>query len=337
MNGADWTNPDGRALVAVLYAGAGPRRSRGPRRRRAQCRRRSGRRALARRRARASRGDRCVDTALPAGRPGSARMVDVAVERDRRVAAPLAGRRRGGGTPGRDGAPRAGAPGASHRTLLDAPRGAPRGIAAASGGIVGGRARHVVGDDTKRALLAAMGLRRSTERSCAVAPIPRARTAATSRPRGLPCCRRRRHARSTGDLAAHAASRRALLILPPDACATAGAASGSPRISTRCGGAATRASAISRRCPMLATATARAGGSIVGINPLHALFAEDRERASPYHPVRPPLSRSDLHRRRARARSRGLATRRARCSRATARASRRSRRAPTSTTPPSGR
>ncbi len=34
----------------------------------------------------------------------------------------------------------------------------------------------------------------------------------------------------------------------------------------------------------MADATARAGGSIVGINPLHALFAEDRERASPYHP-----------------------------------------------------
>ena len=34
----------------------------------------------------------------------------------------------------------------------------------------------------------------------------------------------------------------------------------------------------------LAEGTARAGGSVVGINPLHALFAEDRERASPYHP-----------------------------------------------------
>ncbi len=31
-------------------------------------------------------------------------------------------------------------------------------------------------------------------------------------------------------------------------------------------------------------ATARAGGAIVGINPLHALYAEDRDRASPYHP-----------------------------------------------------
>ncbi|MFO1309536.1 MAG: glycogen debranching protein GlgX [Burkholderiales bacterium] len=35
---------------------------------------------------------------------------------------------------------------------------------------------------------------------------------------------------------------------------------------------------------LLGEATARAGGSIVGINPLHALFAGDRERASPYHP-----------------------------------------------------
>jgi len=34
----------------------------------------------------------------------------------------------------------------------------------------------------------------------------------------------------------------------------------------------------------LAVATARAGGVIVGLNPLHALFAGERERASPYHP-----------------------------------------------------
>ena len=34
----------------------------------------------------------------------------------------------------------------------------------------------------------------------------------------------------------------------------------------------------------LAAGTARAGGVIVGINPLHALFSADRERASPYHP-----------------------------------------------------
>ena len=32
------------------------------------------------------------------------------------------------------------------------------------------------------------------------------------------------------------------------------------------------------------SATARAGGSVVGVNPLHALFPDDRERASPYHP-----------------------------------------------------
>ena len=35
---------------------------------------------------------------------------------------------------------------------------------------------------------------------------------------------------------------------------------------------------------LLAEATARAGGSLVGINPLHALFPGDRDRASPYHP-----------------------------------------------------
>ena len=31
-------------------------------------------------------------------------------------------------------------------------------------------------------------------------------------------------------------------------------------------------------------ATARVGGAVVGINPLHALYGEDRDRASPYHP-----------------------------------------------------
>ncbi len=52
----------------------------------------------------------------------------------------------------------------------------------------------------------------------------------------------------------------------------------------RCGGAATRASGTSRRSRCWREATARAGGSLVGVNPLHALFAGDRERASPYHP-----------------------------------------------------
>ena len=32
------------------------------------------------------------------------------------------------------------------------------------------------------------------------------------------------------------------------------------------------------------SATARVGGSVVGVNPLHALFPDDRQRASPYHP-----------------------------------------------------
>lgn len=34
----------------------------------------------------------------------------------------------------------------------------------------------------------------------------------------------------------------------------------------------------------LAVATAAAGGATVGVNPLHAMFATNRERASPYHP-----------------------------------------------------
>jgi glycogen operon protein len=33
-----------------------------------------------------------------------------------------------------------------------------------------------------------------------------------------------------------------------------------------------------------ALATARAGGTLLGLNPLHALFSVDRDRASPYHP-----------------------------------------------------
>ncbi|MBL0141115.1 MAG: glycogen debranching protein GlgX [Betaproteobacteria bacterium] len=34
----------------------------------------------------------------------------------------------------------------------------------------------------------------------------------------------------------------------------------------------------------VANATARAGGALVGLNPLHAMFPGDRDRASPYHP-----------------------------------------------------
>ncbi len=34
----------------------------------------------------------------------------------------------------------------------------------------------------------------------------------------------------------------------------------------------------------LAAQSARTGAATLGINPLHALFAGDRERASPYHP-----------------------------------------------------
>ena len=67
-------------------------------------------------------------------------------------------------------------------------------------------------------------------------------------------------------------------------CAPARAASASPRTSMRCAARGDQGIGDFTTLPRSAEATARAGGSIVGINPLHALFAEDRERASPYHP-----------------------------------------------------
>jgi glycogen operon protein len=66
------------------------------------------------------------------------------------------------------------------------------------------------------------------------------------------------------------------------------------RDGARCFGLAAHLYAIRRRgdqgigdfttLAAIGEATASAGGAIVGINPLHALFTEDRERASPYHP-----------------------------------------------------
>ena len=50
-----------------------------------------------------------------------------------------------------------------------------------------------------------------------------------------------------------------------------------------------------------------AGAAYLGVSPLHMLFPRDRERASPYSPLRPALPRSDSHRR---ARRRGPAARR---------------------------
>ena len=63
-----------------------------------------------------------------------------------------------------------------------------------------------------------------------------------------------------------------------------GAPSASRRSSIRCGATATRASAISRLSSQLGALAAAHGAAIVAINPLHALFARDRERASPYYP-----------------------------------------------------
>ena len=87
----------------------------------------------------------------------------------------------------------------------------------------------------------------------------------------------------------------------------------------------------------LAAATARAGGVTVGINPLHALFAGDRERASPYHPsdrrFLDPIYIDVERAARSCGRARGARAARRRC----AAPSRSSRQEPSSITPASGK
>jgi len=132
--------------------------------------------------------------------------------------------------------------------------------------------RHVVQPDTKRALLAAMGL---AVESTADARAHLAAMAAR-RESGRPDA-----AVVAGDRANAAMPERC--FLPHDLAAGA-----------RRFGLAAHLYALKRSGDQgigdfttlaeIGAATARAGGSIVGINPLHMLFPEDRERASPYHP-----------------------------------------------------
>ena len=125
-----------------------------------------------------------------------------------------------------------------------------------------GGTRHVVNADTQRALLAAMGFPAATRDDARshLAALAALRTPAADGERAAARCylpdALRAGARRFG-LAAHLyALRRAGDIGVGDFTTLARAAE----------------------------ATARAGGSLVGVNPLHALFGEDRERASPYHP-----------------------------------------------------
>ena len=123
---------------------------------------------------------------------------------------------------------------------------------------VSGR-RHVVSADTTHALLAAMNL---DARTTAGARERLAELAATGARRPLPPGR---------------------CHLPPEL-----------RAGQRRFGLAAHLYALRRHgdqgigdfttLQQIAAATARAGGVTVGINPLHALFAGQRDRASPYHP-----------------------------------------------------
>ena len=251
LNGNDWSNPDGRTLVAIFYAsgldaagpdrvavalnaGEGPVTVRWPDAR-ADCVWRH-----------------CIDTALPSGRRDSAPIIagdsTVIASRSVVVLAEEPGnarpRQRSGIEP----------------EVLDR-------LAAAAGIAhewwdLAGR-RHVVGADTKRALLAAMGLAADS----------------SSEARGR-----------LVELADARERRRLPPIVAPDRCYLP------PEIreGARRFGLAAHLYSLRRRgdqgigdfttLSLMGDATARAGGRLVGINPLHALFAEDRERASPYHP-----------------------------------------------------
>ena len=71
--------------------------------------------------------------------------------------------------------------------------------------------------------------------------------------------------------------------LPP-ALAAGGRTGESRPSSTRCAGRATGASATSPICATLVDAAADLGASVIGLNPLHALFLTEPEEASPYSP-----------------------------------------------------
>ena len=339
MGDGDWTNPGCRALVAILYAGASSTAG-------------ADRVAVA-----LNAGDdpvtahwpdaregrvwrRRIDTSLPSGRPDAAssvagesgalppRSVVVLVEE----AGNAPGRRRSGVEP----------------EVLDR-LAAAAGIAGEWWDLAGGR--HVVGSDTRRALLAAMGLRADTTGDARDRLVELAD--ARERRRLPPMVVTREGSRASvaiAEVGEHRRNRVTMLLRREDGteqtlrCAlddlpanVVTAADGRPvtqrilalpslptgyhtlefddyapapcrivvaldrcylppeiREGARRFGLAAHLYSLRRRgdqgigdlttLSLLGEATARAGGSIVGINPLHALFAGDRERASPYHP-----------------------------------------------------
>jgi glycogen operon protein len=339
MAGGDWTNPEGRVLVAVLYASP----TRASAADRVVVAQNAGAQPVTVHWPDAREGfvwRRSIDTALPAGSPDPAAPLDAGVTLVAARSA-LVLTEQPGATPRR------------RNTGVDAEildrLAAAAGIAGEWWDMAGGR--HVVGADTKRLLLAAMGLPAAStgEARMRLSAIAEARER-----RALPAMVVAREGSSTDvAIAQTSASRRhrallhvqhedgtervlpvAINDLPANTATAADGRKVHQRILTlpplpagyhtlrfdgdsghdcrvvvapaRCFlppeirtgerrfGLAAHLYALRRRgdqgigdfttLSAIAEATARAGGSIVGINPLHALFAEERERPSPYHP-----------------------------------------------------
>ena len=339
MTDGDWTNPEGRALVAILYASPTDTAAAD----RVAVALNAGKNPVTLLLPDAREGfawRRAIDTALPSGQsdPASRVVVDAALVTARSVVVvaeepDAAPRRRSSGV----------APEALDRLAAAA------GIADEWWDMAG--ERHIVAAETKRALLAAMGLtadstgeararlaeiadRRERRllpafvvtREGSLAEVAIAPANANRRHRALLCLQHEDGAErllpvAIDDLPANVvtatdgrAVTQRILTLPPlpvgyhtlrfnddsgPTCRVVVAPEKCflpPEIrdSARRFGLAAHLYALRRRgdqgigdfttLSILSQTTARAGGSVVGINPLHALFADDRERASPYHP-----------------------------------------------------
>ena len=307
----EWRRPDGRSdggrRLEQSRASVARRRSFAPRApasdrgdgvgHRVQCRQRSGSRCSGPNRATASRWRLCIDTALPTGLPDDSdsgrqrttrrsRRVRWSSSRRSRRASP---RRRSHGVAPRGARPARG--GGGHR----------RGLVGCPGQAAHRQRRH----ETRAARGDGLSRRFHVRRARAPRRHRRTTRAATAQ-----APRRRRSRPSTACTTRRPSDASCRPIFAP-----ARAASGSPRISMRSGATATRASAISRRSPRSARPPRAPAAASSAINPLHALFPGGPRAGEPLPPVRSPLSRSDLHRCRARPRSRGVGRGARACSR----------------------
>jgi glycogen operon protein len=263
MEGSDWMNPDGQALVAIIRTSTTEANSGGG----DGIAFNAGNDPVAVQWPNARDGfawHRCVDTTSPTGRSDfeDAGAIDATTVAPRSVVVV---------TEEPEASPR-------RRSSRVAPEILDQ-LAAAAGisgdwWDVSGK-RHIVGADTKRALLAAMGLRADSTSDA------HAHLASMGKSHGQ---------HSAPALGAQDSSGDARIPAPPNRCFLPAVL----RAGARRFGLAAHLYSLRRKgdqgigdfttLAAIAAATARAGGSIVGVNPLHALFPGDRERASPYHP-----------------------------------------------------